>query len=270
MALYPSREGGGDPPTSSAQNIARHRVLVDQRSIIDTVLQLRRRQIDVAAVVTEPEVIETDEQGVLVQYDDFVSPGTDDVEVLFDVDADERTVRAYVPAVGSSVLMAPHFATANLTTVKTITSGSSFAVYVGKAPRDITSATLRCDVTTAMTSVTWGEVALATGAINVGGNPTLTVVGYADVSASYNSTGLKSTTINVSVGQQINAGDDLWILIGNSATIAANVRAQSVADYLQVGVQASAAQRPSTIVGTPTAFTIEGATTVAAWVALVI
>lgn len=177
---------------------------------------------------------------------------------------------ASVNTAPSSVLMNPAFATADLTGTKTITSGSSFAVYVGKAPRALTSVTLRNRVTTAMATITWGEVAIAKGTINVGGNPTLTVVGYTDVSATFNGTGQKSTTINVSSGQQILEGDDLWVLIGNAATTACIVRAQSIADDIQVGMQASAAQRPSLIVGTPTAFTIEGATTLAAWVALVV
>jgi hypothetical protein len=121
-----------------------------------------------------------------------------------------------------------------------------------------------------MATITWGEVAIAKGAINVGGNPTLTVVGYADVSASFNSTGQKSTTVNVSAGQSISAGDDLWVIIGNAATTAAVMRAASIADDIQVGLQASVASRPSTIVGTPTAYTIEGATTLPAWVALIV
>lgn len=171
---------------------------------------------------------------------------------------------------GTSVMVPPHFATANLTTAKTITSGSTFAVYVGKAPRALTSAQLRLRVTTAMATITWGEVALAKGSINPGGNPTLTVVGWTDVSATYNSLGQKTTTINVSSGQAINEGDDLWVLIGNQATTALAVRAQSIADDIQTGLQASLATRPSLNVGNGQAYTIESATTVAAWVNLIV
>jgi hypothetical protein len=184
--------------------------------------------------------------------------------------AQGATKVAAVMAACSSILISPGFSTANLTTAKTITSGSSFALYMGKAPRSISSVVLRCRVTTAMATITWGEVAVAKGTIVVGGNPSLTVVGYTDVSATYNSTGQKSTTITVSAGQSINEGDDLWVLIGNSATTALQVRAASIADDIQTGMQASAASRPSTIVGTPTSFTIEGATTVPAWVGLIL
>lgn len=169
----------------------------------------------------------------------------------------------------STVLMARHFSTANLTSVKSITSNSSFAVYVGRAPRALTSVSARYRVTTAMATITWGEIALAKGAVNVGGNPTLTVVGYTDVSAIANSTGQKTTTINVSSGQTVAEGDDLWFVVGNQATTACVLRAQSIADDLQVGLQASLATRPSTIVGSSGAWTIEGATTLAPWVALV-
>ena len=181
-----------------------------------------------------------------------------------------RPVVAQVGASLSSVMAAPFFATANLTTAKTITSASTFAVYVGRAPKPITSATLRLRVTTAAATITWAEVALATGTINVGGNPTLTVRGFADVAAVVNSLGQKSVAWSASAGQTINEGDDVWVLIGNQATTALQVRAQSIADDLQVGVQASLATRPSLNVGTAQAYTIESATAAAAWVGLIL
>ena len=175
---------------------------------------------------------------------------------------------APIPALQSS----PLFSTANLTTAKTITSTNSFALYMGKAPRAYTAGQtmqIRLRVTTAAATITWCEAALAKGTPVIGGNPTLTVVGFADTSATYNSTGQKTTTITISTGQAINAGDDVWVLIGNSATTALQVRAASIADDLQTGFQASAVQRPSLIVGTGTAFTLEGATTVPAWINLI-
>jgi hypothetical protein len=59
-------------------------------------------------------------------------------------------------------------------------------------------------------------------------------------------------------------------VIGNQATTAGVVRAQSIADDLQVGVQGTATARPSTVVGSATSFAIESATTLGAWAALVI
>ena len=168
------------------------------------------------------------------------------------------------------VLMNPAFASANLTSVRTTTSAVAYAVYMGRAPRSLSVVKLRLRVTTAAATITWAEVAIATGSINIGGNPTLTVRGYTDVSAVVNSTGLKSIDIPVSTGQAINEGDDLWAIYGASATTVLVVRAQSIADDLQVGLQASLSNRPSTNVGVSQAYTVESATTTAAWLALII
>lgn len=169
-----------------------------------------------------------------------------------------------------SVLMKPAFASANLTSVRTTTSAVAYAVYMGRAPRSLTTVKLRLRVTTAAATITWAEVAIATGSINIGGNPTLTVRGYTDVSAVVNSTGLKSIDIAVSTGQAINEGDDLWAIYGAQATTVLVVRAQSIADDIQVGLQGSLSNRPSTNVGVSQAYTVESATTTAAWLALVI
>lgn len=187
--------------------------------------------------------------------------------VKIDANGQRQCVVSTVAPVPSWV-WAPHFATNNLTATKTLTSGSCFAVYLGKAPYALSQVRVRLRVTTAAVTITWAEVAVAIGGVNVGTNPSLTVLGYSDVSAVINSTGQKTVLVSVSAGRQIAAGEDVWVVIGNSATTAGVVRAQSIADDLQVGVQASVAQRPSTILGTPTAFTIEGATTLAPWVAL--
>lgn len=182
-----------------------------------------------------------------------------------------------VPSGGSSspqisrVILQPGFATANLTATKSLTSNSAFAVYMGRAPAALTSVQARYRVTTAAVTITWAEVALAKGAPVVGGNPTLTVVGFTNVAAVVNSTGQKTTTISVSGGQSVAAGDDVWLIIGNQSTTAAIVRAQSIADDLQTGTQASrAATRPSLAVGGGQVYTIEGATTLAPWIAMVL
>ncbi len=187
--------------------------------------------------------------------------------VKIDANGQRQCVVSTVAPVPSWV-RAPHFATNNLTATKTLTSGSCFAVYLGKAPYALSQVRVRLRVTTAAATITWAEVAVAIGGVNVGTNPSLTVLGYSDVSAVINSTGQKTVLVSASAGRLIAAGADVWVVIGNSATTAGVVRAQSIADDLQVGVQASVAQRPSTILGTPTVFTIEGATTLAPWVAL--
>lgn len=170
-------------------------------------------------------------------------------------------------SIAPTVRMSPMFATANLTSTKTLTSNTSFAVYVGKAPSANPTVTVRYRVTTAAATITWAEVAIATGAVVAGGNPSLTVRGFTNVAAVINSTGQKTTAVTTS---GVAAGDDLWIIVGNQATTAGAVRAQSIADDIQAGVQAArASNRPSTQSGAQT-YTIEGATTLAPWVAGII
>lgn len=170
-----------------------------------------------------------------------------------------------------SVLMPAHFSTANLTSTKAITSTNTFGVLVGRPGRPLTSAQVRFRVTTAAATITWAEVALATTpSINVGASQTLTVVGFTNVAGVVNGTGLKTVTVNVDPGQAILADDDIFVLFGNQATTAMVLRAQSIADDIQVGQQTVRVARPSLEVGSAQTHDIESATTLAPWCALVI
>jgi len=157
------------------------------------------------------------------------------------------------------VFFSPGLQNAALTGVKTLTSGTAFALYMGRAPKNVTSVTVRWRLTTKATpTVSWGEIAIATGAVVLAGNPTLTVRATTDISATVlGSPAAFSTTVTVNLAE----GADIWILIGHATSgSAAIVRAATIADDLQIGYQASSAVRPSTIINTPTSFTLEGAT----------
>ena len=168
-----------------------------------------------------------------------------------------------------TVLVSPIFSSAGLTSVKSLTNTTAFAVYVGKAPRALTQAQVRLRVTTAEITVVASEVAIAKGAIVVGGNPILTVVGTLSTATIWTSLGQYTHTVPVAVGQQIAEGDDLWVVLYGNATTPTVVRGVSIADDLQVGLQGSrATSLPSSRVGLADTYTIEGATTLAAWVAL--
>jgi len=188
--------------------------------------------------------------------------------VRFDANGN-RIIRSADLLATSAFMRSPAFASANLTATRTITSNSTFAVYMGKAPRALTSVQMRARVTTAMATITWGEVALLRGVPTVGANPSLTVLGYTDVSASFNSTGQKTTTISVASGQQVAAGNDLWLAVGNQATIAASMRAGSIADDLQMCSSANLATRPSLNVGAAQTYTIDSATALLPWFAII-
>jgi hypothetical protein len=153
---------------------------------------------------------------------------------------------------------------ANLTAVTAFASGTCHCYYQGVAPFSPSSINLLVNVTTLVATITWAEIAIYTGTPMIYGNcPDLTRKGWADVSAVYNSTGRKNTAINVS---GINPGDNIWVVLGCTATTPFQVRG-SLADDLQTGHFQTLAARPSTTPG-PTAGTLAGAAVVPAWLAI--
>jgi len=188
---------------------------------------------------------------------------------IYDYRGDVRAAR-YPNEPGPGFRHRVGFSTGTAGSTKSLTTQTAFAYYVGKASAGgITAVQVRVRVTTGCSTITYAEFAIATGAPVIGGNPTLMVVGYQDVSAIINQTGVRTVLIPVSSGQKILEGDDLWVVVGNQATTACVLRADNEADDLQSGYAAAATTtQPSTIVGTPTAFTTEGATVLAPWMAV--
>lgn len=170
----------------------------------------------------------------------------------------------------NAILRNPMFSTAGLTSVRTVTSTNTLAVYVGKAPKPFAAAdtmTFRFRIVTrAIGAVTWCECAIAKGSLSLAGNPTLTPVGYADFSGSIGTAGLYSQSVAISNGQSIAAGDDVWLLFGGQFASAPTLRAASIADDLGCGTSASAVTRPSSNVGSGVAFTIDSTTDLPPWI----
>ena len=152
---------------------------------------------------------------------------------------------------------------ANVTATRTCATTNSYAMYLGNCSKQTSSITLAYRVTTAAATITWAEAGVFKGNVNLGGNPTLTRLGYIDASSIFNSTGIKSTTVSLSINAM--PGDDLWAVFGNQATTALVLRA-ALADDIQSGTSASIAARPSTVTS-PTAWTIDAATDAQIWVA---
>jgi len=178
----------------------------------------------------------------------------------------------------SSWLWPPFFATGAGGT-KNYGDGAAGAIYFGRLPVPLSSATvqLRYRTTTAYVAgsggTPWAEVGVATG--TPGASPALTAVAYADASAS-DTTGfagsleIKQTAIT---GVTLSAGADIWVLfswkLGASLGTGAVFRGLSVADDLNVGVYATrASYRPSTNIGSPQTFTAEAFNLAPAWCAL--
>lgn len=146
----------------------------------------------------------------------------------------------------------------NLTATRTITTTNTVCQYLGPYnPSSGSESTLhstpaltasvRYRVTTAAATITWAELAIYAGNPN-GGNVTLRLLGYADISGVVNSTGQKTTTVNLTTagsGLIIPPGIGLWAAFGNQATTALVLRA-GIAPRIQAGYLTDTSLRPST------------------------
>lgn len=125
-----------------------------------------------------------------------------------------------------------------------IASGTSYCYYMGKATNSYKNILATVNVTVAAATITWSEVAIYKGVPSLGTAATLTRCGVVDTSGIFAAgTGTRGVFIPVS---SINAGDDLWFVIGNQATTPVTVRANSIADDIGAGFVMSVASRPST------------------------
>ena len=165
----------------------------------------------------------------------------------------------------ANYLMCPPAWEANATSTElTTTDDTCYAVYLGTCPYASSSIKVLFKVITALATITSGEVAIGKGAVVINGNPTVALLGYADVSATFDSTGIKSTTVTLTTAAV--PGDQLWAMFAGNATTPAGLLA-GLADTIQSGGFASkAATQPSADFGSPVALTLAGATVAVPWV----
>ena len=164
-----------------------------------------------------------------------------------------------------AIMHPPWAAFTNITSNVSIGSTLCPAWYFGRAPKALTTLDVRTKIVTVMTGTTWCELAVAKGPAPIPATgASLTVVGYYSTGASgapFNSTNPSTVTIPVSGGQSIDLGDHLWLVFAKLSTGSPAFRAGGAANELNTGHYVDAGNvRPSTILGTPTAFAI-GATT---------
>lgn len=160
-----------------------------------------------------------------------------------------------------SIIMPPFFRMANLTAVTAFATNTSYFIYLGKVSSAISTLDIRNRVTAAGATITWAEVGVFTGAAPAfGGNASLTRRGFTNVAATFNSTGLKTTTVALT---GVTANAELWLAFGSQATTPFQVRG-GLADDLQVGWYATFAGRIS-LAASPQAVTLASATLVPPW-----
>lgn len=115
-------------------------------------------------------------------------------------------------------------------TVTTLTSGSIAAISMGKADKPYSSITVTYRVTTAGTSITWGEMAIyrVGQPMGIGTQQEHMRLGVVSTATVWNSLGIKTTTIPIS---GCSKGDDLYVIMGvvGAGTLPA-FRSSNVAD----------------------------------------
>lgn len=151
---------------------------------------------------------------------------------------------------------------ANLTAVTAMVSGTCYCQYMGTAPKVATTINTLVNVTTLVATITWAEIAIYKGTPMLNAAVTDMVrLGWADVSAVYNTTGIKNTAVNLTINTTV--GDNLWFVYGATATTPFQIRG-TLADNLQSGIFQTWATRPSTTASGTSA--LAGAAVVPGWV----
>lgn len=150
---------------------------------------------------------------------------------------------------------------ANVTAVTAMATNVCYFCFCGVAQRRATKVDVLTRVTTGVaTNIIYAELAIYSGPITLNGNAILGLLGYADVTGTYNGTGIIKTTITLTTN--IQAGTYVWVACGSQATTPFQVRG-CLADPIQSGLFQTLGARLSTS-GTAMC-TIAGAAVVPPW-----
>jgi hypothetical protein len=146
-------------------------------------------------------------------------------------------------------------------TISTISLGTTtWCIYLGRATGAYRYTCLGYRIITAAATVTWAELAVYKGRPSIGLGANLTRCGVYDASSLWTRSANTNYTTAVPV-TGINAGDDIWAVIGNSAVTSAVISAASSEDNIAAGfLQSASSNRPSTnstLTGTVRAGTAE-------------
>ncbi len=135
--------------------------------------------------------------------------------------------------------------TSNINTTTTLSSGTTLAVYLGKATGTYNDIMLNHMISTAPTTVTWAEIGIYKGTPSLGSGTALTRCGFIDTTGIWTTGGQYRFPFIPVTG--ISTGDDLWAVYGisNSGTSAV-FRGPNVVDDIGAGfIQTCGSSRPS-------------------------
>jgi len=154
---------------------------------------------------------------------------------------------------------------ANTTTATALVSNSSYFLYLGRINKTLSTIDVVCRVDTLAATITWAEVGIFKGSmIANAASAALIRLGFTNVAATFNSTGVKKTTVALTGHTP---GDDLWVAFGSQATTPYQLRAGLADDVQSGGFQSLAATRISTMGATVP--TLEGGTLAVPWARVV-
>lgn len=177
-------------------------------------------------------------------------------------------------AIDDDAMLAPiGLSMGNLTdTTSGLDNDVTHFLYLGRTMRAITAATFLCRVTTAYVQgsggTPWAEIGVFTGEVVPNGNASLTRVGFTNVAAIFNTTGIKAVNIPILSGTSI--GDGLWLAWGSKVGLLFGTVVQlrgMLADDIQSGIMQGVAGRLSTL-SVPKATILEVVSIAPAWARL--
>lgn len=161
----------------------------------------------------------------------------------FDVNGSLKTTFSYNSI---SEMKMPEYTLTTTTGTSAALGTTTYCVYLGKSPVRANQIIVNYILTTAAVTVTWAEMAIYKGVPVIGSGTTLTRAGFIDVSVVWtNITGqtIKNAAIPVT---GVDAGDDIWLVVGNSASTSGQLRVFTVADNIGAGfIQTAGSSRPS-------------------------
>ena len=127
-----------------------------------------------------------------------------------------------------TIWMGPQFPLCEASTTLAPTSQTAYAVYLGKAPQALTAMTLRWRVTTLAATITYAELAIATGNPSIDSpGVRLTMCGFTSVSTPVATPAIYNTQIT---GLSISEGEGLWGVYAIQATTVGAIRAMTSAE----------------------------------------
>jgi hypothetical protein len=245
---------------------------------IDALIDARGRDKQAASTPTVTRVTLNETKPLTAIPLSLYTDGTDVYWIDSDGNRIQLTANGAVNAAsspgGSSVpystyWYSPVWTAGNALDARGPTANQCRALYMGRAPEDISSIQIAWRQTAGAATVTYAEMGIATGAFVPNSTPSLVIRGYVSAATEWGAVGSNTRVLTIPVtGADIAAGDDIWALYVTDFTGTPTIAVSNVTDRLDIGaICVRAATRLSTNLNTaPLAFTLDtGATP--AWIA---